>query len=215
MENLTQTEELKARVEETLEALRDRARALIAAVAAHAEARLALEAAQDDLEDARARIIREGLEGRNEAQRQAELLERRPGSRRRPTGAPVACTAWPRPAWRWPGWPGPWRRRPFAPSPPSSPGRPERGPGLACPPRGGAAGRGAPLPTTRRGRGTPLRAGARPPGRRAVHAAAVQLTLGPGAALGGSLRAPYAPPRGSFAPSGRAGPCPPLSYGRA
>ncbi len=76
MENLTQTEELKARVEETLEALRDRARALIAAVAAHAEARLALEAAQDDLEDARARIIREGLEGRNEAQRQAELLEK-------------------------------------------------------------------------------------------------------------------------------------------
>ncbi len=78
MENLTQTqtEELKARVEEALEALRDRARALIAAVAAHAEARLALEAAQDDLEDARARVIREGLEGRNEAQRQAELLER-------------------------------------------------------------------------------------------------------------------------------------------
>jgi len=66
------------------------------------------------------------------------------------------------------------------------------------------------LPTTRRGRGTPLRAGARPPGRRAVHAAAVQLTLGPGAALGGSLRAPCTPPRGSFAPSGRAGPCPPL-----
>ncbi|BDG27780.1 hypothetical protein TthSNM66_24160 (plasmid) [Thermus thermophilus] len=76
MENLTQTEELKARVEETLEALRDRARALIAAIAAHAEARLALEAAQDDLEDARARAIREGLEGKNEAQRQAELLER-------------------------------------------------------------------------------------------------------------------------------------------
>lgn len=76
MENLTQTEELKARVEETLEALRDRARALIAAIAAHAEARLALEAAQDDLEDARARAIREGLEGKNEAQRQAELLEK-------------------------------------------------------------------------------------------------------------------------------------------
>lgn len=77
-ENLTQTqtEELKARVEEVLEALRDRARALIAAIAAHAEARLALEAAQDDLEDARARIIREGLEGKNEAQRQAELLEK-------------------------------------------------------------------------------------------------------------------------------------------
>lgn len=77
-ENLTQTqtEELKARVDEVLEALRDRARALIAAIAAHAEARLALEAAQDDLEDARARIIREGLEGRNEAQRQAELLEK-------------------------------------------------------------------------------------------------------------------------------------------
>ncbi|GAB5601497.1 hypothetical protein FJNA_00210 [Thermus sp. FJN-A] len=76
--NLTQTqmEELKARVEEALEALRDRARALIAAIAAHAEARLALEAAQDDLEDARAKAIREGLEGRNEAQRQAELLER-------------------------------------------------------------------------------------------------------------------------------------------
>ncbi|MFN3347289.1 MAG: hypothetical protein ACK42E_05740 [Candidatus Bipolaricaulaceae bacterium] len=77
-ENLTQTqtEELKARVDEVLEALRDRARALIAAIAAHAEARLALEAAQDDLEDARARAIREGLEGRNEAQRQAELLEK-------------------------------------------------------------------------------------------------------------------------------------------
>ena len=40
-ENLTQTqtEELKARVDEVLEALRDRARALIAAIAAHAEAR--------------------------------------------------------------------------------------------------------------------------------------------------------------------------------
>nr|ABQ95640.1 hypothetical protein [Thermus sp. 4C] len=63
-------------MDEVLEALRDRARALIAAIAAHAEARLALEAAQDDLEDARARIIREGLEGRNEAQRQAELLEK-------------------------------------------------------------------------------------------------------------------------------------------
>ncbi|UZX16817.1 hypothetical protein KQ693_12780 (plasmid) [Thermus sp. PS18] len=77
-ENLTQTqtEELRARVEEALEALRDRARALIAAIAAHAEARLALEAAQDDLEDARARAIREGLEGKNETQRQAELLER-------------------------------------------------------------------------------------------------------------------------------------------
>jgi hypothetical protein len=77
-ENLTQTqtEELKARVDEVLEALRDRARALIAAIAAHAEARLALEAAQDDLEDARARAIREGLEGKNEAQRQAELLEK-------------------------------------------------------------------------------------------------------------------------------------------
>jgi hypothetical protein len=77
-ENLTQTqtEELKARVDEVLEALRDRARALIAAIAAHAEARLALEATQDDLEDARARAIREGLEGKNEAQRQAELLEK-------------------------------------------------------------------------------------------------------------------------------------------
>ena len=76
MENLTQTEELKARVEETLEALRDRARALIAAVAAHAEARLGYEAALDALEDARTRAIREGLEGRNEQARQAELLEK-------------------------------------------------------------------------------------------------------------------------------------------
>jgi hypothetical protein len=77
-ENLThiQTEELRARVEEALEALRDRARGLIAAIAAHAEARLAYEAALDDLEDARARAIREGLEGRNEQARQAELLEK-------------------------------------------------------------------------------------------------------------------------------------------
>ena len=78
MENLThiQTEELRARVEEAMEALRDRARGLIAAIAAHAEARLAYEAALDDLEDARARAIREGLEGRNERERQAELLQK-------------------------------------------------------------------------------------------------------------------------------------------
>lgn len=77
-ENLThiQTEELRARLEEAMEALRDRARGLIAAIAAHAEARLAYEAALDDLEDARARAIREGLEGRNEQARQAELLEK-------------------------------------------------------------------------------------------------------------------------------------------
>ncbi len=74
MENLTQTQ-----VEEALEALGDRARALVAAVAAHAEARLALEAAQDDLEEARARAVRKGLEGRDGAQRQAELLERTRG----------------------------------------------------------------------------------------------------------------------------------------
>jgi multidrug resistance efflux pump len=78
VENLThiQTEELRARVEEAMEALRDRARGLIAAIAAHAEARLAYEAALDDLEDARARAIREGLEGRNERERQAELLQK-------------------------------------------------------------------------------------------------------------------------------------------
>lgn len=63
-------------MENALEAFRDRTRALIAAVAAHAEARLALEAALDDLEDARARIIREGLEGLDEAERRAELLEK-------------------------------------------------------------------------------------------------------------------------------------------
>jgi len=69
-------ERLQAAVEEVLEALRDRARALIAAIAAHAEARLALEAAQDDLEDARARAVREGLEGLDEAERRAALLEK-------------------------------------------------------------------------------------------------------------------------------------------
>ncbi|AEV17299.1 hypothetical protein TCCBUS3UF1_p20 (plasmid) [Thermus sp. CCB_US3_UF1] len=68
--------ELAARLEEVLAALRERGRSLIAAVAAHAEARLAYEAALDALEDARARAIREGLEGRNEQARQAELLER-------------------------------------------------------------------------------------------------------------------------------------------
>jgi hypothetical protein len=72
----TQTEEVRPRLEEALQALRDRARGLIAAIAAHAEARLAYEAALDDLEDARARAIREGLEGRNEQARQAELLEK-------------------------------------------------------------------------------------------------------------------------------------------
>lgn len=77
-------------------------------------------------------------------------------------------------------------------------------PGLACPPRGGAAGRGAPLPTTRRGRTAPLRPGARPPGRRAVHAAAVQLTLGPGAAPSGlAPRAVHAAAR-KLRPSGDA-----------
>lgn len=63
-------------MENALEAFRDRTRALIAAIAAHAEARLALEAALDDLEDARARIIREGLEGLDEAERRAALLEK-------------------------------------------------------------------------------------------------------------------------------------------
>jgi hypothetical protein len=81
VENLTQnpeaqTEEVRPRLEEALQALRDRARGLIAAIAAHAEARLAYEAALDDVEDARARAIREGLEGRNEQARQAELLEK-------------------------------------------------------------------------------------------------------------------------------------------
>ncbi|WP_135256365.1 hypothetical protein [Thermus caldilimi] len=56
------------------ETLRQRAQALIAAIAAHAEAKLAYEAALDALEDARARAIREGLEGKNEQARQAELL---------------------------------------------------------------------------------------------------------------------------------------------
>ena len=65
--------ELRAQVENTLEALRDRARA---AIAAHAEARLALEAARDDLEDARAEAVREGLEGLDEAERRAALLEK-------------------------------------------------------------------------------------------------------------------------------------------
>ena len=58
------------------ETLRQKAQALIAAIAAHAEAKLAYEAALDALEDARAKAILEGLEGRNETQRQAELLEK-------------------------------------------------------------------------------------------------------------------------------------------
>ena len=61
---------------EQLERYREQARALVAAVAALADARLAYEAALDALEDARARAVLEGLEGRNEAQRRAELLER-------------------------------------------------------------------------------------------------------------------------------------------
>jgi hypothetical protein len=56
------------------EALRQKAQALIAAIAAHAEAKLAYEAAMDALEDAKAQAIREGLEGKNEQARQAELL---------------------------------------------------------------------------------------------------------------------------------------------
>ncbi|BDG17786.1 hypothetical protein [Thermus brockianus] len=68
--------EVLARLEEVLEALRERSQNLIAAIAAHAEARLGYEAALDALEDARARAIREGLEGRNEQARQAELLEK-------------------------------------------------------------------------------------------------------------------------------------------
>ncbi len=61
---------------EQLERYREQVRALTAAIAAHADARLAYEAALDALEDARARAIAEGLQGRNEAQRRAELLER-------------------------------------------------------------------------------------------------------------------------------------------
>lgn len=68
--------ETAASLKETLDALRQRAQTLIAAIAAHAEARLAYEAALDALEDARARAVREGLEGRNEQARQAELLEK-------------------------------------------------------------------------------------------------------------------------------------------
>ncbi len=68
--------EIAANLKETLEAMRQRAQTLIAAIAAHAEAKLAYEAALDALEDARARAIREGLEGRNEQARQAELLEK-------------------------------------------------------------------------------------------------------------------------------------------
>ena len=61
---------------EQLERYREQVRALTAALAAHADARLAYEAALDALEDARARVVAEGLEGRNELQRRAELLER-------------------------------------------------------------------------------------------------------------------------------------------
>ncbi|WP_234555275.1 hypothetical protein [Thermus caliditerrae] len=76
--------ETAASLKETLDALRQRAQTLIAAIAAHAEARLAYEAALDALEDARARVVREGRkvratpvnEGRNEQARQAELLEK-------------------------------------------------------------------------------------------------------------------------------------------
>ncbi|GAA6737459.1 MULTISPECIES: hypothetical protein [Thermus] len=68
--------DLKEHLEEALSTLRDRAHALIAAIAAHAEARLAYESAMDALEDARARAILGGLEGRNAEARQAELLER-------------------------------------------------------------------------------------------------------------------------------------------
>ncbi|MFM9421388.1 hypothetical protein ACKLNZ_12000 [Thermus scotoductus] len=68
--------EIAANLKETLEAMRQRAQTLIAAIAAHAEAKLAYEAALDALEDARARAVREGLEGRNEQARQAELLEK-------------------------------------------------------------------------------------------------------------------------------------------
>lgn len=64
------------RMEEILNALRDRSQNLIAAIAAYADARLAYEAALDTLEDARAKAIREGLEGRDEQARQAELLEK-------------------------------------------------------------------------------------------------------------------------------------------
>ena len=76
MENLTQTQDLRERLEEALSSLREKSHGLIAAIAAHAEARLAYEAALDDLEDARARAVREGLQGRNEHARQAELLEK-------------------------------------------------------------------------------------------------------------------------------------------
>jgi len=70
------TEKPLENLEATLEALRERAHSLIAAIAAHAEARLAYEAALDALEDARPRAVWEGLEGRNERPRPAELLEK-------------------------------------------------------------------------------------------------------------------------------------------
>lgn len=58
------------------EALRQRAQMLIAAIAAYAEAKLAYEAALDSLKDARARILREGLEEQDKEVLEAQLLEK-------------------------------------------------------------------------------------------------------------------------------------------
>lgn len=67
---------MRERILEQLERYREQSRGLVAAVAAFADARLAYESALDALEDARARAVAEGLEGRNEVQRRAELLEK-------------------------------------------------------------------------------------------------------------------------------------------
>ncbi|RTH26024.1 hypothetical protein [Thermus scotoductus] len=71
-----QTQAALTHLREVLEALRERSQNLIAAIAAYTEAKIDYEAALDRLEDAKAKAIREGLEGRNEQARQAELLEK-------------------------------------------------------------------------------------------------------------------------------------------
>lgn len=57
------------------ETYRESARRLLAAVMAHAEARMAYEAALDVLEEARNQAILNGLEGRNEQARNAALAQ--------------------------------------------------------------------------------------------------------------------------------------------
>lgn len=66
---------MRNEIQQQLATYREATQRLLAAVMAHAEARMAYETALDVLEEARNRAILNGLEGKNEQMRQAALAQ--------------------------------------------------------------------------------------------------------------------------------------------